>query len=107
MRLSITLLLCILSLTCYSQAWNDDIDIRITPGIDFAHLTISNSPETSKRNLRIGGEIEFILPMNDRHWGVVAEPAYQSFYAPEIDFNYESVEVSIGLRHHFFINDNA
>ena len=100
------LLICFSSLACHCQGLKDSFDVRITPGIDFAHLTIANSPVFKNRNLRFGGEIEFLLPFNKKRWGLVAEPAYQSFHRPDLDYNYESIEASLGLRRHFHINDN-
>src|SRR5690606_26179524 len=72
----------------------------------------------SKIRLRPGLEFEYILPFNKNKWSVALESYYQNFKDDEPDkrgettFEYASVEysaidISFGLRHYFFLNDNS
>ncbi|HMJ68790.1 MAG TPA: hypothetical protein VK508_07840 [Cyclobacteriaceae bacterium] len=107
-------LICIICLpvACFGQDKQRPFQIRFTPGLDFAHLTIANSPEFRRSNLRIGGELEVFLPFQPRKWGFFLEPAFQSFSEESAGFRYESIETSLGIRYHvlfknkgaFFVN---
>ncbi|MFZ6011342.1 MAG: hypothetical protein ACOYXT_13420 [Bacteroidota bacterium] len=64
--------------------------------------------------LRIGMEAEFILPYNKNKWGFIVEPAYHSLNADgntaafrNVDFTYSYLEIPIGIRHYFFLNDKT
>lgn len=61
----------------------------------------------------LGFEMEYILPFNNNKWAVIIEPTYQSFNN-EGDFglsvfgsDYRSLEIPLGLRHYFFLNDKS
>ncbi len=70
-----------------------------------------------KLGFRAGVELEFILPFNNGKWGLILEPTYQYFKAStpmssqttswEASIDYTSIEVPLGLRHYFFLNENA
>ncbi len=70
---------------------------------------------------RFGLELEVVLPYNKNKWALFADPFYQK-YASEVDFvqvinmnninsnamiNYTAVELPLGIRHYFFLNDNS
>ena len=70
--------------------------------------------------LVVGLEFEFILPFNKNKWSLILEPTYLSFVADKTrdatkvsggklvaEVNYKSIEVPLGLRHYFFLNDNS
>jgi hypothetical protein len=105
--LILMLTLSVLAAEGYGQDTLRSFQVRFTPGIDFAHLTISNSPEYRHANIRIGGEIEFLLPSEKRKWGLFAEPAYQSFSQQSVGFRYESIEASIGIRYRLFLENKS
>ncbi|WP_298534254.1 tRNA modification GTPase [uncultured Algibacter sp.] len=64
---------------------------------------------------RIGFEGEFILPFNKNKWGIIAEPYYFSFKSEKelgigtrsAKLDYKSIELAIGLRHYFFLNQKS
>lgn len=90
---------------------------------------------TSNKNIDVGGnfdlggqltpmagiELETILPFNNNKWAVFIQPQYQSYskgktstFNGEInplvdkwDINYKSIDVPLGIRHYFFLNNNS
>jgi hypothetical protein len=110
-----------------SKQKKDLFNISIRPGLNFSsleiHSTLSSSMDTKfKREpeFRLGFEAEFILPYNKNKWGVILEPTYQYFIeknTKEVNnivggfliskINYQSIEIPIGIRHYFFLNDNS
>lgn len=62
-----------------------------------------------------GGEIELVLPINNNKWSIYFQPTYQSFDAEETvqglysallyKIDYKSLNLPLGLRHYFFLND--
>lgn len=60
---------------------------------------------------KIGLESEFILPFNKNKWSLLIEPAYQYYKSSKktetdyITVDYKSIEVPLGLRHYFFLNN--
>ncbi len=74
----------------------------------------------SNIGISVGAEIEFILGFNNNKWGIIAEPTYHKFEANKTitstsvsggklnaKMEYSSIEVPIGVRHFFFLNDNS
>jgi ribosomal protein S18 len=84
---------------------------------DHATNTLSTDFGT-KIGIGFGLEAEFLLPFNKNKWSLLVEPTYRSFKSKkptninglggtvmaEIDYN--SVELPIGLRHYFFLNNS-
>ena len=79
---------------------------------------------STEYNLRIGVELEYILPFNKNKWSVYIDPAYQSYkgsgsnnrifgqviereFVNEIEANYRFIDVPIGVRHYMFLNENS
>lgn len=104
---------------------NDLFHLTIRPGLNYSNLKIQ-SPELTSINtdfessfgIRFGIEMEFILPFNKNKWGVIVEPAYQYFNAEQSEerndvvggmlikkVEYKSIEMPVGIRHYFFLND--
>ncbi len=90
--------------------------LTIRPGLNFSSLSIvnktikyRNADFGSKVSARIGLEAEFILPFNNNKWAVIIEPNYQYFKTNTIyaAINYKSIEVPIGIRHYFFLNNKS
>ena len=101
--------------------------LSIRPRINLSSLTINKSNSTSlttdfgsEVQFRFGLEGEFILPFNKNKWSVLIEPTYQSFKAEKkretdnlsigrltANVNYSSIEIPIGLRHYFFLNNRS
>lgn len=68
----------------------------------------------------IGAEAEFILPFNKNKWGLIIEPKYQRFKSEntkDVNFvsgrkltttiDYKSLEIPIGIRYYFHINEKS
>lgn len=105
----------------------DIFNISLRPGINFSSLAVKNERDRvkntdfgSKINYRLGIELEFVLPYNRNKWAVIIEPTYQYFTAEESfetdkilggrvesDVDYKSIELPVGIRHYFFLNENS
>jgi len=99
----------------------DSFHLRITPGLNFSSVTITNVdyPDSktaldNKINFRIGIEAELILPFNKNKWGLMIEPSYQYYNSSgqqgsyeTVEIKYQSVEFPVGLRHYFFLNEKT
>jgi hypothetical protein len=57
---------------------------------------------------RLGLETEFIMPFNKNKLTIIIEPTYQYFKSEgeSIKANYKSIELPIGIRYYFFLNNN-
>lgn len=102
----------------------DFYKLSVRPGInisnlefDFGYIDIDLG---NKLNLRFGIESEFILPFNKNKWGIIIEPTYQYYKSDKTtetnnvsggiivtEVNYQSIELPIGVRHYFFLNDKS
>jgi hypothetical protein len=73
----------------------------------------------AKSSFSVGLEAEFILPFNKDRWSVIVEPTYQYYKAEQTIQNsqvvggtltgkvdYKSIELPIGVRRYFFVNDS-
>ncbi len=104
----------------------DVLNFSLRPGICMSNLTISNpsirhqdTDFGNSTNLRFGAEFEIILPFNNSKWRLLIEPTYQYLkstkntissdidnpFSYEATINYQSLEMPLGLRHCFFLND--
>jgi hypothetical protein len=58
-----------------------------------------------------GIEAEFVLPFNKNKWAIILEPTYNSYDASissePIKIDYQALELPLGLRHYFFLNDRS
>ena len=67
----------------------------------------------SKTQVRVGAEIELVLPFNRSKWGVFIEPVYTAFKAEgdgtlfTDDVDYKAIEFQFGLRHYMFLNEKS
>jgi len=91
------------------------LHFKITPGIDFASMEAQSSNRDviakfePKVRLRVGIDLELVLPFNRNKWAVVSEPTFQSYKSTAKTkatrtVDYQSFELSLGLRHYFFLN---
>lgn len=105
----------------------DLFNLTFRPGLNYSSLEIQNPMSDSKDTdfgktigIRIGIEAEFILPFNKNKWGIIIEPTFQYFKSEQSKetssvsggilvskVNYKSIELPIGLRHYFYLNDNS
>lgn len=67
----------------------------------------------SELEFRFGIETEYILPFNKNKWAILLEPTYQYLkynkimYEQNVSVDYKSIEIPIGFRHYFFLNNKS
>lgn len=98
----------------------DLFNLTIRPRLNSSSLLIQISDYTNwitdfgnETSIGFGLETEFILSFNKNKWSIIIEPAYQSFKSKKegvsrnVTVDYKSIQLAVGLRHYFFINNNA
>lgn len=99
------------------------LSISLRPRINFQSLNAHNALDKNKfdwgnkTGFGMGIEAEFFLPLNKNKWSFIIEPTFQSFngrinspeyYNPRsfliADMDYQSIEIPIGIRHYFYLN---
>lgn len=102
------------------------LNLRAQLGVDYASLFYVNSMKhfTFQQNysadfpekaiLSIGAEIEYILPFNQKKWGLLFESNYQSYHSDAITSDnypisiaYKYINLIFGLRHYLFLNKRS
>jgi hypothetical protein len=101
------------------------LKLKIKSGLMLNSLAmlVRNTETVKYQNLvgfKIGVSGEYNLPFNNNKWAILLEPAFQSFkfdrtannsifsnetISSEVD--YKSIELSLGLKHYFFLNENS
>lgn len=77
----------------------------------------------AKTNPGFGFETELVLPYNKNKWSLFIDPSYSKYSSSKeyvynsvpgvgdqktiANFNYDYIEIPIGLRHYFFLNKNS
>lgn len=106
-----------------SKRRNGFFRVRLTPGVNFSSFEMQNPYgqfpliEMDKTiGLRVGVELEYILPFNNNKWGLVFEPSSAAYSSEKkyVRFNneytatvdYKAIEFPVGVRYHMFLNDN-
>jgi hypothetical protein len=102
-----------------SEEKKDSFHLRITPGISFASMSISDLAGSGevidfgkKVTFSFGFDAELILPFNKNKWGLFINPSYQYFksslpyHNSTISADYQSIEFPLGLRYYIFLNQN-
>jgi len=108
-----------------------EFHIAIRPGIKSSSFAIEDdlSPRLNtdfgqKIGLRLGVEVEYILPFNNNKWAIFTEPTYQYYKSENITrgritgnpdatgiqkvtIDYKTIELPIGVRYYMFINNNS
>ncbi len=108
----------------------DVFNVTIRPGLNISSLSISHSLNSSsdadfgnELGPRLGIEFELIMPFNKNKWSFIIEPAYQYFKSEKartvnpfnyinpryinLNVDYTSIELPIGIRHYLFLNNNS
>ena len=99
----------------------DLFNLNFRPGFNLSNLSIENSISYSRNTdfdakigLRFGIEAELIMPFNKSKWSIIIEPTYQYFKTEKniratqnIKIDYSSIELPIGVRHYFYLNENS
>lgn len=101
--------------------------LSFRPGINLRNFIAQNeiteewsNEFESNISMRIGLELELILPFNKNKWSITLEPTYNSYNTELIKdvstvsggflksvVQYNSLEIPIGLRHYLFLNDDS
>lgn len=67
----------------------------------------------SRLGVRLGIESEWFLPYYKNKLAIIIEPTYQQFEGEEeiprgnVKVDYKSLELPVGIRHYFFLNENS
>lgn len=107
----------------------DKAYISIRPRLNYASMTTQNTNLLgeekiifeNKLGIGVGLEAEFVLPFNKDKWALLVEPTFQRFHSSgritdvptifggEINATYQyiSMEVPMGIRHYFYLNDDS
>ncbi len=98
----------------------DLFNLTIRPGLNVSSLSIQNTYYNSRPidfdaelAIRLGIEVEFIMPFNKNKWALQIEPTYQYFKSEKaletqnVKADYTSIELPLGIRHYFFLKDNS
>lgn len=105
----------------------DLFNLTIRPGLNYSSLEIQSAAIDSRDfdfesniGVRLGIEAELILPYNKNKWSIIIEPTYQYFKSEQTKeisnisggilvakVNYKSIELPVGVRHFFYLNDNS
>lgn len=96
----------------------DAFNLYINAGGRFSSFRMNHSNNKSQNvnfpnaiNFTFGLDIEYVLPFNKNKWAVIVRPVFQSYYAedPRTNYNntvdYQSVEISTGIKYNFFLSD--
>ena len=110
-----------------TQRKTDFFHITIRPGItnnnfdmEKSGIDYRDSKFENKLGFRLGAELEMVLPFNKNKWSFFAEPTFLYLKAEtsrETDLvfggklitkiNYNAIELPVGVRHYFFLNDKS
>lgn len=99
-------------------------NLSVRPRVNFASMTFSNFAlgkqfnMESKTGFGVGVEMEYVFPFNRNKWSVIFEPTYQYYKAQQTNnddpsypykayVDYSSIELPLGIRHYFFLNDDS
>lgn len=114
--------------TSYEPKGKRDVfDLAIRAGFNHSSLSINNASSDSRDfdfdnepGFRIGLGFEYILPFNKSKWSIFLDPTYQYYKTEKIQktphvsngelsgqVDYKSVELAMGVRHYFFLNDRS
>lgn len=97
------------------------VNIKLVAGINSAKLNIksglsNNEVKFDNVNLfKVGAEIEYRMGFNQNKWSLFFDPNYQAYKsdAPFLKTNirlradYKMLELPVGVRHHFYLNDKS
>ncbi|WP_338840922.1 outer membrane beta-barrel protein [Flavobacterium ginsenosidimutans] len=105
----------------------DLFNLSVRPRYNNSSLTMENTifegldyDFGGKSSFSLGLEAEFILPFNKNRWAIFIEPTYQYYKGEQTiassdvvggtltgKVDYKSIELPIGIRRYFFINENV
>lgn len=102
-------------------------NLSLRPGLNSSNFEFTRSTFINrdydfgnKQNFRLGLEAELVFPFNNNKWALIFEPTYQYFNATNrfdfqnipdlsenVTLNFNSIELPIGVRHYFFLSNQA
>ena len=94
-------------------------NLKAILGSNFNSFNAQNSLSNATIDLdqkavfKFGVELEFKLPYNKNKWAFFIDPNFQSYKAEQqigsrVDkLEYSSIEIPVGLRHYFFLNESG
>lgn len=108
----------------YKAKHNRDLfNLNVRPGLNISHLSMNNEVSDAEDadfgrslTLRAGLEFEIIFPFNKNKWALITEPTFQYYNAveeaegvndQEVEADYKSIELPLGVRHYFYLDDNS
>ncbi len=95
-------------------------NVSLMAGIDLVNLTytrggFNTTPISQKLDAAMGQRVglagEFILPTNNNRWSIFAELSFLNLQMDQetprgvFNIDYKSLEIAIGVRHNFFLNE--
>jgi len=107
--------------TNFEQKKEKDLfNLNIRPGLSTSSLSL-NYELSNTGNVNFDGglffryaiESEFVMPFSKNKWSVIFEPTLSRYESLKfnnfflVNADYKSFEISIGLRHYLFLNDNS
>lgn len=98
-----------------------NVNITIRPGVSISSLSFENNHRfwngfnidfEDNVNVKLGVELEYVLPFYRNKWAIIFEPSYNYYkselyaYERQIDVDYKSIDFPIGIRHYLYLNDS-
>ena len=95
------------------------VNLKVAAGINASKLSFNDLNTTgytfdTQMVFKFGFEVETVLPFNQRKWSLFAEPNLQSYsasgqtkYNQLVEAKYKFIELPVGARHYFFLNDHS
>ena len=96
------------------------VNVTIRPGLNSSSLSIDYLPSPTydtkfgnQVSFRAAAELELIFPWQKNKWSIFFEPTYRTYKSKAnknsqtFSADYSSVEVPLGFRHYFFLNDRS
>ncbi|RZJ98239.1 MAG: hypothetical protein EOO46_25135, partial [Flavobacterium sp.] len=97
------------------------INLKVNAGVGLSNLNIKDylggsfDYKSSGTAIRVGAELEVILPFGQKKWALFIEPNFQSFsdegtadikFGPDLVLktDYKIIQLPAGIRHYFFID---
>lgn len=113
--------------TIYQKPKQKLINLSLRPGVQTSSFVMYNDllqdgyDFGSSVGMRWGLEMEVVMPFQRNKWAIILEPVYKSYQAKgemvdtrahvpkthKIIVDYQSIQLPIGIRHYFFLNDKT
>lgn len=98
------------------------LNTNIKAGVNFSSFFLAGDISRirdlkfeNQLTLRLGFELEYVMPFNNNKWALIVEPTYNTSYKAakedtvgrETKIEYTIIEIPFGLRHYMFLNENS